>query len=175
MSIALTKRIEFEIRLRYELGDDLNDLALKYKIPLTTLNKRKKKCELAGDPWIKGCRCKAAYEKFTEESEKRRIEIEEEITNKARKEAIQLQNIIDDTYQYEDVILNSEVEKAVAIRQSRISGILELRRKIENILPDKEKAELEKIKVDIELKRLELKSKALDYKLQEEEAKHYLE
>ena len=66
---ALTKRKEFEIRMRYELGEDLKALAVIYKVPLTTLNKRKKQAELKGDAWIKGSRSKSAYKKFVENDE----------------------------------------------------------------------------------------------------------
>ena len=37
---ALTKSKEFEIRLRYEFGEDLKKLAIIYKVPLSTLKAR---------------------------------------------------------------------------------------------------------------------------------------
>lgn len=53
---ALTKSKEFEIRMRYEYGEDLKSLSFIYKVSYNTLKKRKEKSELKGDAWIKGSR-----------------------------------------------------------------------------------------------------------------------
>mgnify|MGYP001351326071 CR=1 FL=1 len=166
---AITKRIEFEIRMRFELGEDLKDLAVIYKVPLSTLKKRKQKAEIKGDPWIKGSRSKSAYETFAENEKQRRKELREKINSKARVEFERLEKIIDDTYEESDEILNAEVEKAVLIGM-----FLELRKKIEDIPTMKEEAEIEKIKMDIELKKKELEDKNIEIKIKRAEAKMLL-
>lgn len=171
---AITKRIEFEIRMRFELGEDLKDLAVIYKVPLSTLKKRKQKAEIKGDPWIKGSRSKSAYETFAENEKQRRKELREKINSKARVEFERLEKIIDDTYEESDEILNDEVEKAVLARAGRIGMFLELRKKIEDIPTMKEEAEIEKIKMDIELKKKELEDKNIEIKIKKAEAKMLL-
>ncbi|MFR9020027.1 MAG: hypothetical protein ACLVH8_10020 [Fusobacterium sp.] len=165
---AITKRIEFEIRMRFELGEDLKDLAVIYKVPLSTLKKRKQKAE------IKGSRSKSAYETFAENEKQRRKELREKINSKARVEFERLEKIIDDTYEESDEILNAEVEKAVLARAGRIDMFLELRKKIEDIPTMKEEAEIEKIKMDIELKKKELEDKNIEIKIKKAEAKMLL-
>lgn len=167
---AITKRIEFEIRMRFELGEDLKDLAVIYKVPLSTLKKRKQKAEIKGDPWIKGSRSKSAYETFAENEKQRRKELREKINSKARVEFERLEKIIDDTYEESDEILNAEVEKAVTARAGRVHMFLDLRRKIEDIPTLKEEVEIEKIKMDIELKRRELEDKSIELKIKKAEA-----
>ncbi len=171
---AITKRIEFEIRMRFELGEDLKDLAVIYKVPLSTLKKRKQKAEIKGDPWIKGSRSKSAYETFAENEKQRRKELREKINSKARVEFERLEKIIDDTYEESDEILNAEVEKAVLARAGRIDMFLELKKKIEDIPTMKEEAEIEKIKMDIELKKKELEDKNIEIKIKRAEAKMLL-
>lgn len=171
---AITKRIEFEIRMRFELGEDLKDLAVIYKVSLSTLKKRKRKAEIKGDPWIKGSRSKSAYETFAENEKQRRKELREKINSKARVEFERLEKIIDDTYEESDEILNAEVEKAVLARAGRIDMFLELRKKIEDIPTMKEEAEIEKIKMDIELKKKELEDKNIEIKIKRAEAKMLL-
>lgn len=171
---SITKRIEFEIRLRYEFGENLTDLACIYKIPVCTLRKKKILSELKGDPWIKGSRTQAGYERFTEESEKRKIEIEEKINEIARREINQIQNLTDDRYANEDILLDDEFEKAADIRLNRVQKMLSLRKDIEKVYSDREKAEIEKIRVDIELKKMDLEYKRIELELKKEEAKEYL-
>ena len=131
---AITKRIEFEIRMRFELGEDLKDLAVIYKVPLSTLKKRKQKAEIKGDPWIKGSRSKSAYKKFVENDEATRREIREKINSKAREELDKLQDVIDTAYKNPDAeLLEIEIEKAVTARAGRVHMFLDLRRKIEDI------------------------------------------
>lgn len=171
---AITKRTEFEIRMRFELGEDLKDLAVIYKVSLSTLKKRKRKSEVKGDPWIKGSRSKSAYETFAEKEKQRRKELREKINSKARVEFEMLEKIIDDTYEESDEILNAEVEKAVLARAGRIDMFLELRKKIEDIPTMKEEAEIEKIKMDIELKKKEFEDKNIEIKIKRAEAKMLL-
>ena len=168
---ALTKRKEFEIRMRYELGEDLKALAVIYKVPLTTLNKRKKQAELKGDAWIKGSRSKSAYKKFVENDEATRREIREKINSKAREELDKLQDVIDTAYKSPDAeLLEIEIEKAVTARAGRVHMFLDLRRKIEDIPTLKEEVQIEKINMDIELKRRELEDKSIELKIKKAEA-----
>jgi len=64
-----TKEIEFEIRAKYEYGENLKDLAILYKIPLATIKSRKQVSTKNGDPWIKGFRKRISYEDFISETE----------------------------------------------------------------------------------------------------------
>lgn len=171
---AITKRIEFEIRMRFELGEDLKDLAVIYKVPLSTLKKRKQKAEIKGDPWIKGSRSKSAYETFAENEKQRRKELREKINSKARVEFERLEKIIDDTYENSDKIFDPVVEKAIVARVGRIDMFLDLKKKIEDIPTLKEEAEIEKIKMDIELKKKELEDKNIEIKIKRAEAKMLL-
>ena len=107
--------------MRYELGEDLKQLSFIYKVSYNTLKKIKKRSEIKGDPWIKGSRAQAGYERFTEESEKRKIEIEEKINEIARREINQIQNLTDDRYANEDILLDADFEKAADIRLNKSS------------------------------------------------------
>lgn len=160
--------------MRYELGEDLKQLSYIYKISYNTLKKIKKRSEIKGDPWIKGSRTKAGYERFTEESEKRKREIEEQINEVARKEIKQIQNLTDDRYSQEECVFDAEFEIAANTRLDRIQKMLSIRRDIEKIYPDKVKAEIEKIRVDTELKKLECDLKRQELELKKLEIEEYL-
>lgn len=159
--------------MRYEFGEDLKHLAYIYKVSYNTLKKIKKRSELNGDIWIKGSRTNAGYEKFTEESEKRKKEIEEKITTTARNEIDVLQRLIDNKYS-DGSLLSPELEKASMIRLERIEKIMTLRKEIEKVYSDKEIAEIEKIKTDVELKKLEVESKKMELELKKKEMEEYL-
>ena len=160
--------------MRYELGEDLKQLSFIYKVSYNTLKKIKKRSEIKGDPWIKGSRAQAGYERFTEESEKRKIEIEEKINEIARREINQIQNLTDDRYANEDILLDAEFEQAADIRLNRVQKMLSIRKDIEKVYSDREKAEIEKIRVDTELKKVDLEHKRIELELKKEEAKEYL-
>ena len=160
--------------MRYELGEDLKTLAFIFKVSYNTLKKIKKRREKKGDPWIKGSRTKVGYERFTEESEKKKKEIEEKINEIARKEINQIQNLTDDRYANEDILLDAEFEIAADTRLNRIQKMLNIRRDIEKVYTDKEKAEVEKIKVDTELKKIDLEHKRIELELKKKEAEEYL-
>lgn len=160
--------------MRYELGEDLKTLAFIFKVSYNTLKKIKKRSEIKGDPWIKGSRTKVGYERFTEESEKAKKEIEEKINEIARKEINQIQNLTDDRYANEDILLDAEFEIAADTRLNRIQKMLNIRRDIEKVYTDKEKAEVEKIKVDTELKKIDLEHKRIELELKKKEAEEYL-
>lgn len=163
IEIALTKSKEFEIRMRYELGEDLSKLAVVYKVPLSTLKKRKKLAEVKGDAWVKGSRSKSAYEKFVENDEKFRRELREKVSQEAREELDILQELINKTYKKPGAkLVDDNIEKAVRVRANRIEKVLQLRRNIEEIPTAREEQELEKIKIENKLKRLELEAKKLE-------------
>lgn len=168
---ALTKRLEFEIRMRFELGEDLNKLATIYKVSLATLKKRKKMSEVKGDPWIKNSRSKSAYETFLENDKERRKELREQINKDAREEIEKLKEEIGNA----DIELeNDDLEKSIILRMERIDKFLDLRKKIEEIPTMKEEIEIEKMKMDIELKRKELQDKTIELEIKKAEAKMLL-
>lgn len=163
IKIALTKSKEFEIRMRYELGEDLSKLAVIYKVPLSTLKKRKKLAEVKGDAWVKGIRSKIAYETFVERDEQSKRELRQMISEKAREEADVLQELIDNTYKKPGAkLLDDKVEKAVKVRAERIEKMLQLRRNIEEMPTVREEYELKKIKLENELKKIEVETKKLE-------------
>lgn len=167
--------------MRYELGEDLKYLSHIYKVSYNTLKKIKARAEKNSDPWIKGSRTKVGYEKFTEEAERRKREIEEQINDKARQELEVIQTLTDKAYASGNINVDKDIEQAANIRITRVGRMLGLRREVENILSDKEKAEIEKIKIeselkkmDIELKKNELEIKKLELDLKNKEAEEYL-
>ncbi|MGL5655895.1 MAG: hypothetical protein ACRCXY_03530 [Fusobacteriaceae bacterium] len=177
----LDKNKIYSIRIRYEHGENLKDLALEFKVPLITIHKRKKKSELKGDPWVKGFRSIEGFKEFSQDNESAKLKLDMVITEKARKEFISLERNIDRLYSDKNTLLIPEAEKAFQVRGTRIVKQLELRRKIEGIytpeqqlLIDTAKATIKVKEKDAELKALEIKSKEIDYKLKEEESRHYL-
>lgn len=177
----LDKKKESVIRMKYEYGENLKDLALEFKVPLITIHKRKKKSELRGDPWIKGFRSIEGFKEFAQENEQAKLKLDMAITDKARKEFISLERNIDRFYNDKNTVLVPEAEKAFQVRGNRIVKQLELRRKIEGIytpeqqlLIDATKATIKVKEKEAELKALEIKNKEIDYRLKEEESKHYL-
>lgn len=82
--------------------------------------------------------------------------------------------MIDDAYGVEEVIVDGKLEAAISTRVPRIQTMLGLKRSIENVLGDKEKAEIEKIKIDVELKKAELEMKRIDLEFKKREAEDYL-
>lgn len=168
---ALTKRIEFEIRLRFERGEDLNKLAIIYKVPLSTIKKRKKKSELKGDPWLKHSKVQSEYKSFVELDEQRRKELRHKINTSANKEMNVLQEMVDNAYSSSNVLVFKELEQALNIRSDRIYKFLNLKKQINDIPTLQEEAEFERTKLEIELKKLEIKEKQSDVKLKELETK----
>ena len=170
---ALTKRKEFEIRMRFEKGEDLKKLALIYKVPLSTINKRKKQSELKGDPWIKGSQTGTAYENFIKTDKEKRKNLREQINVIARKEINAIQKVIDETYS-SGMMIDPAVEKAVCLRAKRVEGMLKLRREIEEIPTILEEEALEKMRLDNIMRRLEIQDKQLDLKVKKDETKMLL-
>lgn len=171
---------EFEIRTRYEYGENLKDLAIKFKVPLRTLEERKARSAKEGDPWIKGFRATEGYKEFVSDNEARKEALNKEITARARKETIQLEQMIDDFYKDTNALLIPEVEKAFVTRSSRILKQLKMRRLIEGIYTPEQQLAIELLKVQLETKKTEaklkvneLKSKNIDLAFKKEKASAY--
>lgn len=197
-----TKNIEFEIRARYEYGENLKDLAIEYKVPLATIKSRK---QVSVDPWIKGFRQKVSYEDFISETEEHkamllkthnaeateeldhiselmRVQRVEELKKYSRRQNVELNNdeymalidfytakgmSLDTATDNANSVLEQRVEEAISRNKNKlpplivnkldsVDRLLDLRNKIANIYIGKDKA-------DIELKKLELKDKKIDY------------
>ncbi|WP_163468492.1 hypothetical protein [Fusobacterium sp. IOR10] len=167
--MAFTKQKEFEIRARYEFGENLNDLAIIYKIPLVTIKKRKKKAELKGDPWIKNSRSKDGYKRYINESDKKKAEIEKRINEKVNHQLLELEDDIAIKYSITKSILSDGIERSALTRFSRIKKIADLRKSIENIpATTNEKLVIEKLKLENETKKLEYEEKKRDLDMKKE-------
>ena len=167
---------EFEIRTRYEYGENLKDLAIIYKVPLRTLEERKAKRSRKGDPWIKGFRAIEGYKEFVQDNEAKKEALNLRYTNRARQELDILENMVDRAYCNPEGMIVEEVEAAFAVRSSRIEKSLKLRRNIEEIYTQEQKLQLELLKITLEtkkseaaLKGVELESKQIDLDLKREE------
>lgn len=167
--MTFTRQKEFEIRARYEFGENLKDLAIIYKIPLVTIKKRKKKSELKGDPWIKNSRSKDGYRKYINESDKKKAEIEENINEVARREIKQMDSYVSGAYYEKTKILDEELERAIKIRTKRIDMMMTLKKRIENIPLDLEnKILLEKYELENRIKELEYEEKKRELDIKKE-------
>lgn len=166
--MTFTRQKEFEIRARYEFGENLKDLAIIYKIPLITIKKRKKKAELKGDPWLKNSRSKDGYKKFINESDKKKAELEKHINEVARREIKQIDSYILKAYCGSN-ILNEELERAIKIRTKRIDKMITLKKKIENIPLDlTNKMLLKKYELENRIKELEYEEKKREIDMKKE-------
>ncbi len=177
----LGKKKEFEIRTRFEYGENLCDLAIIYKVPLRTLEERKKKSEYKGDPWIKGFRAKSFYQTEIEINEEKKAAILKEITNDARIEFIQASAILKELYKDSSIIALPKIEAAFTTRVNRIKKQLDIRKEIENILPIEKQLEIDLLKANVKLKQLEAEKKSseleeaqLSLKLAKKKAEYYL-
>lgn len=128
------------------------------------MKKRKKVSELKGDPWIKGFRSEEGYKEFVKTNEDKKEALNIEITNRARKELIALDIMLDEFYSNGNVLLIPEVEKAFSVRSTRIKKQLSLRREIEGIYTPEQELNIELLKAQLETKRTELKIKAEELK-----------
>lgn len=167
---------EFEIRTRYEYGENLKDLAIKYKVPLRTLEARKAKSRGKGDPWIKGFRKHKGFKEFIQDNEAKKEALNLQYTNRARQELDILDDLVDEAYHNPDGMIVEEVEAAFAVRSSRIEKSLKLRRNIEEIYTPEQKLQLELLKIMIDtkkseamLKSVELESKQIDLEFKRKE------
>ena len=169
---SLTKRKEFEIRMRYEHGESLTDLAVIYKVALSTLRKRVRASQNKGDPWVKGSRINHAYKEFLEKSELEKKVVKEKINNYARQEMNVLQDKLDKTYS-NGKLYDEDVEYAVNKRLNRVDKMLGIRRAIEDVPSTLDELMQAKIKVEIELKEIERDNAKIELELKKEELEIY--
>lgn len=165
--------------MKYEYGESLKDLSIKYKVPEITLKKRKKLDELKGDPWVKGFRSTEGYKEFVETNERKKEAINTEITLKAKKEMAKIDAIIEKFYS-DGAILIPEIEKAHAIRLERILKQVKAWRIIEGIYTPEEQLNIDLLKIALENKKLEasiksaeLKNKKIELAFNKEKAQAY--
>ncbi|MGL4671651.1 hypothetical protein [Cetobacterium sp.] len=152
---------EKEIRIRYEHGEHLKNLAIIFKIPLRTLQERKAKSSRNGDPWIKGFRAKIGYKEFVEEHEEKKELLNKKLTDRAREEFEKIDAHLERAYSG-NCVFDEGVELAYKARAGRIMKSLKLRRALEEIYTPVEKMEIELLKVQIEQKRAEAATKAIE-------------
>ena len=162
-----------EIRLRYEYGEDLKDLAIEYKIPLATLNFRKKKSQQNGDEWIKGIKNKQGYEAFVEDEKERKLLLLKKINDEVTNHLDHVEKII---YYYkkeekeqmdmcETPLLYKSREEAIGKRVETITKIADIKKDIIGVYtPEKQKA-IDKLDIELELKRKELEEKELELEI----------
>lgn len=180
---ALTKRIEFEIRMRFELGEDLNKLATIYRISLSTLNKRKKIAEIKGDPWIKGFRSKQAYEDFSLKEKKNKEELLNLINEEVTKHLAHTRDVIK-SYEAEEMRainqgetpkIYKSVEEAVGRRIDNIARIAEIKRDIIGVYTPEKQIAINKLNIELELRRKELEARDIEAQIQKEKVETELE
>lgn len=145
------------------------------------MEERKKKSEYKGDPWIKGYRAKSHYQSEIEINEEKKAIILKEITNDARVEFIKATAILKELYKDSSIISLPKIEEAYLIRVNRINKQLKIRKEIENILPIEAQLNLDLLKANIKLKKLEAEKKSaelenanISLKLAKKKAEHYL-
>lgn len=162
-----------EIRLRYEYGEDLKELAIEFKIPLATLNFRKKKSKQNGDPWIKGIRNKQGYEYFIEDEKERKKLLLKKINMEVDKHLDHIVDVISFIENEEKQAISMEEtptiyksrEEAIGKRIDNISRIAEIKRDIVGVyLPEKQML-IDKLELENKLKQQELETKALELEI----------
>ena len=170
-----------EIRLRYEYGENLKDLAIEYKIPLATLKSKQKKSKQKGDPWVKGFRSKQGYEYFVEdEAERKKLilnrindEMMEHLDHAAeiikyheKKEKLQIERV-------EDVEIYKSVEEAIGKRIDNVARLAEIKKDIAGVYTPEKQIAIDKLQIEVELKRKELEEKEIDLQIKKETMKLY--
>lgn len=178
---SINRKTEMEIRLRYEYGEDLKELAAEYKIPLATLNFKKKKSKQKGDPWIKGFRSKQGYEYFVEdEAERKKLilnKINDEMTEHLdhaaeiikyheKKEKLQMERV-------EDIEIYKSVEEAIGKRIDNAVRLAEIKKDIAGVYTPEKQIAIDKLQIEVELKRKELEEKEIDLQIKKETMKLY--
>lgn len=169
----ISRKKEMEIRLRYEYGEDLKELAIEYKIPLATLNFRKKKAKQKGDPWIKGVKNKQGYEYFVEDEKERKLLLLKKINSEVEKHLSHVVNVIDSIEAEEkESISISEVptifktrEEAIGKRIDNISRIAEIKRDIAGVYLLEKQLLIDKLDLENKLKQQELEDKTLELEI----------
>jgi hypothetical protein len=168
----------FKIRRRYEYGEDLNKLALEYKMPLSTINKRKAADADKGNPWIKGCKTLLAFKAYDEGIEARKKELCSKIEDEAREMLFHVRKLKADQksrecleleFDEEGVGLVKSQEESYKIRLEFIDKYTDLRKKIEGIKSEEELEQYEARKLSLEFKKLEIEEKRLNLKIKKAE------
>ena len=162
-----------EIRLRYEYGEDLKELAAEYKIPLATLNFKKKKAKQKGDPWIKGFRSKQGYENFVEDEAERKKLLLNKINSETAKHLEHAEKLItflekkenEDMSDLDEVLISKNIQEAIGKRIDNISKIAELKRDIAGVYTPDRQAVIDKLNIEIELRKRELEEKEIDLEI----------
>ncbi|MGL6063752.1 MAG: hypothetical protein ACRC0S_01570 [Fusobacteriaceae bacterium] len=160
--------------MKYEYGENLKDLAVEYKIPLITIYKRKKKDTLNNDAWIKGIRKKEGYLEYAKENEKKKEELLETILKEAADELIYYETLEKEQRNKDIKGLDVKVEKAFLTRLERISMKVELKKSLKRVYNDKDQSIIDKIKAELDLKKLEISTKQLEYDKQKKINDYYL-
>lgn len=170
-----------EIRLRYEYGEELKELAAEYKVPLATLNFKKKKSKQKGDTWIKGFRSKQGYEHFVEDEAERKKLILNKINDEMIKHLKHAEGIIEYHEGFEkthmelgkELKIYKSVEEAIGKRIDNVSRIAELKRDIAGVYTPEKQTAIEKLQIEVELKKKELEEKEIDLQIKKETIKLY--
>lgn len=162
-----------EIRLRYEYGEDLKELAIEFKIPLVTLNFRKKKSKQNGDSWIKGIRNKQGYEYFIEDEKERKKLLLKKINMEVDKHLDHIVNVISFIENEEKQAISIEEtptiykarEEAIGKRIDNISRIAEIKRDIIGVYVPEKQMLIDKLELENKLKQQELEEKTLELEI----------
>lgn len=172
-----------EIRLRYEYGENLKDLAIEYKIPLATLKSKQKKSKQKGDTWIKGFRSKEGYEYFVEDEAERKKLILDKINNEMMKHLNHAMKLIEYNEQFERAeIENSKplkiykaIEEAMGKRIDNIARIAEIKKDVAGVYTPEKQIVIDKLQIEMELKRKELEEKEIELQIKKDKVRNELE
>lgn len=168
----------FKIRRRYEYGEDLNKLSFEYKIPLSSVNKRKAADADRGDPWIKSSKTPLAFKAYEEGIEERKRLLSSQIDEEARRMLFHVRDLKKRQIEVEsfeleessDVVrLAKAQEEAYRVRLDFIDKYTDLRGKIEGIKTEEELEEYELKKLSVKLKKLEVEDRRLSLKIKKAE------
>lgn len=177
----ISRKKEMEIRLRYEYGEDLKDLATEYKLPLATLKSKQKKSKRKGDPWIKGFRSKQGYEYFVEDEVERKKLILKKINDEMTVHIDHTVDIIKTLEKREKIAMADDdlivilkpLEESINKRIDSIAKIAELKRDIAGVYTPEKQIAIDKLQTEVELKRKELEEKEIDLQIKKETMKLY--
>jgi hypothetical protein len=165
---AFTKRIENEIRLKYEYGESLEKLALDYAIPISTLKKRSSKSRKNGDAWVKGKYAEVGYNVFLEENEKAKSELRKVLMKEGRTKFIHLNNIFKTRAkkENEDMVKNSKAptlsmagEIAFSTKVNTTVALIKGQMEFEGLYGDEKQMKINKTIMEIKLAQLDIKIK----------------
>lgn len=168
---VFTKRIENEIRLKYEYGESLEKLAVDYAIPISTLKKRSSKSKKNGDPWVKGKYAEVGYNVFLEENEKAKSELRKVLMKEGRTKFIHLNNIFKTRakQENEDMVKNKKAptlsmagEIAFSTKVNTTVALIKGEMEFEGLYGDEKQMKINKTIMEIKNKEAELRLKQLE-------------